>query len=124
MKPLTPTTHAALDYTLGATLLTAPHLLRLTRGARAFFGAFGAVAIGVNALTDSPLGVRRVIPWRTHRAIDLASDPVFAVLPVVTGIAKDPRARALWLAASATLAAAVVLTDWEAGCAPVGSPAT
>ncbi|VTR75830.1 hypothetical protein [Cellulomonas hominis] len=113
-KPLSPTLHSALDYGIGATLLTAPHLLGLSRGAKAFFGGFGAVATVVNALTDSPLGVRRVIPWRTHRVIDLASDPLYLALPLVTGIAKDPRARALWLATSAALAAAVVLTDWDA----------
>lgn len=114
MKPLTPTVHSALDYGVGAALLTAPHLLGLSRGARTFFGAFGAVATAVNALTDSPLGVRRVIPWRTHRAIDLASDPLYVALPLLTGIAKEPRARALWLASTALLAANVLLTDWDA----------
>lgn len=115
MTPLTPTAHAALDYALGATLLTAPRLLRLSRGARAYFGAFGAVAIAVNAFTDGPLGVRRVIPWRTHRTIDLASDPLYAAVPLLTGIAREPRARALWLTTTALLGAAVVLTDWDAG---------
>ena len=114
MKPLSPTAHAALDYGLGATLLTAPHLLGLSRRSRVFFGVFGAVATAVNALTDSPLGVRRVIPWRTHRVIDLAADPLYVALPLVTGIAREPRARALWLGSTALLATSVLLTDWDA----------
>ena len=113
-KPLTPTAHAALDYALGATLLTAPHVLRLSRRARVFFGAFGALAGVVNALTDTPLSVRRVIPFRTHRLIDLATDPVYLTVPVLSGIVREPRARSLWLVTTALLLGAVALTDWDA----------
>ncbi len=112
-KPLSPTAHAALDYALGATLLTLPHALGLSRRARVFFGAFGALATVVNALTDTPLSLRRVIPLRTHRAIDLATDPLYVAVPVLSGIAREPRARALWLATTALLAGSVALTDWD-----------
>jgi hypothetical protein len=113
-KPIRRTAHVALDHTLGATLLTAPHLLGLSTRARAFFGAFGAVTVAVNAFTASPLAVKPLIPFRTHRAIDLAADPLYLALPLLTGIAKEPRARALWLGSAALLAAAVALTDWDA----------
>ncbi len=113
-KPISPTMHAALDYGLGATLLTVPHVLGLSSRARVFFGAFGALAIVVNALTDTPLSVRRVIPFRTHRAIDLATDPLYLIVPLVSGIAREPRARALWLGSTALLAGSVALTDWDA----------
>jgi hypothetical protein len=113
-KPLDRTAHVALDYALGTALLTAPLLLGLSTRARTFFGAFGAVTATVNALTDSRLGVRRLIPFRTHRAIDLAADPLYLALPLLTGIAKEPRARALWLGSAALLGAAVLLTDWDA----------
>ena len=113
-KPLSPRAHVGLDYAWGATLLTLPHLLRLSGRARAFFGLFGALALAVNALTDTPLGVRRVIPFRTHRVIDLATDPLYALLPLTTGVVREPRARALWLAGGALLAGSVTLTDWDA----------
>jgi hypothetical protein len=113
-KPLTPRIHAALDYGLGATLLTVPHLLGLSRRAKVFFGAFGALATVVNAFTDTPLSVRRVIPFRTHRTIDLATDPLYVAVPLLTGIAGEPRARALWLGSTALLAGSVALTDWDA----------
>ena len=113
-KPLSPTTHAALDYALGATLLTAPHALGLSRRARVFFGAFGALAGVVNALTDTPLSIRRVIPFRTHRLIDLATDPLYLTVPVLSGIVRERRAAALWLATTALLAGSVALTDWDA----------
>jgi hypothetical protein len=112
--PLSPRTHVALDYVWGATLLTVPHVLGVSRRARAFFALFGALALAVNALTDTPLGVRRIIPLRTHRAIDLATDPFYVLLPLTTGIVREPRARALWLAGGAVLAGSVALTDWDA----------
>lgn len=113
-KPISPTAHSALDYALGATLLTAPHLLGLSRRARVFFGVFGALATAVNALTDTPLSVRRVIPFRTHRLIDLATDPVYLTVPVLSGIVRERRAAGLWLATTAVLAGQVALTDWDA----------
>ena len=113
-KPLSPTAHSALDYGVGAILLTVPHALGLSRRARVFFGAFGALATVVNALTDTPLSVRRVIPFRTHRLIDLATDPLYVAVPLLSGIAREPRARTLWLASTALLAGNVALTDWDA----------
>ena len=89
----------------------------MSRRARAFLGAFGAVATVVNAPTDTLSGVRKVmvIPLRVHRTADLVSDPLYAVIPLVTGIAHEPRARGLWLATAGALAGAVALTDWDAG---------
>lgn len=112
-KLLSPTVHAALDYGLGAALMTLPRALGLNRRSTVFFGAFGAVAVVVNALTRTPLGVRPLIPFRTHRTVDLAADPVFLTLPLVIDIAREPRARALWLASSALLVGNVLLTDWS-----------
>ncbi|GIG28539.1 hypothetical protein [Cellulomonas marina] len=106
--------HAALDYGVAATLLTAPHLLGTSTRAKVFFEAFGALATTVNALTRTPLAVRPVLSLRAHRTADLLADPLYLALPLVTGIAKEPRARALWLATAAMLAASVALTDWDA----------
>ena len=87
----------------------------MSRRARAFLGAFGAVATVVNAPTDTLSGVRKVIPLRVHRTADLVSDPLYVAIPLVTGIAHEPRARGLWLATAGALAGAVALTDWDAG---------
>ncbi|UNX55012.1 hypothetical protein MF406_01610 [Georgenia sp. TF02-10] len=113
-KPLSPGGHGATDYAMALTLLAAPRLLRMSKRARRVFGMLGATQGTVNALTVQPLAVKPVIPFRTHRVIDLASSPVFALLPVLTGVAKQRRARGLWLAMTVGLAVEYVLTDWDA----------
>ncbi|WP_136517894.1 hypothetical protein [Cellulomonas telluris] len=114
MKPISPTVHAALDYGVAGALLTVPHVLRMSTRATVFFGAFGTVATVVNALTRTPLGIKPVLSLRAHRTADLVSDPLYVLLPVLTGISKEPKARALWLTSTALLAGSVALTDWDA----------
>lgn len=113
-KPISPKGHALLDYSLAATLLTAPPLMGLSRRACTVFGALGLNAAAVNALTAQPLAVKPVIPFRTHKTIDAAAIPVYALLPVVAGAVTDKRGRGLWLATIAALVGNFLLTDWEA----------
>ncbi|MFC8192659.1 hypothetical protein ACFUMH_13465 [Cellulomonas sp. NPDC057328] len=113
-KPISPTVHAALDYGVAGTLLTVPHVLGMSTRAKVFFGAFGTVATVVNALTRTPLALKPVLSLKAHRTADLLSDPLYVALPLLTGIAKEPRARTLWLATTALLAGSVALTDWDA----------
>lgn len=113
-KPLSPKAHGAMDYGLMATLLTAPHLLGLSRRARTVFAALGLNAGVVSALTAQPLAIKPLIPFKTHRLIDLAAVPVYALLPVLCGAAKEKRGRALVVGSAAGIFAGYLLTDWDA----------
>jgi hypothetical protein len=114
-KPISPAQHGLLDYGLAASNLLLPRLLGTTGRARAVFAAFGVAQGVVDALTVQPYALRKVLPLEVHRRIDLAAAPVFLAVPLLTGIAKEPRARVYWLAASAALLAVYALTDWSAG---------
>jgi hypothetical protein len=48
----------------------------------------------INVLTDQPLDLKRLVPFRTHGAIELSSGPLFVALPWLTDALKDPKARA------------------------------
>jgi hypothetical protein len=48
----------------------------------------------INALTDQPLALKRIVPFRTHGTIELLSGPLLVALPWLTGVLKDPKARA------------------------------
>lgn len=113
-KPVTPTMHAAVDYGMAAKLMTAPHLFGFSKRARRVFACLGMIAGVANATTEHPLSVKPVIPFRTHRLVDLASLPAFVFLPVLTRITKEPGPRRLWLGTIGAIAALYVLTDWDA----------
>jgi hypothetical protein len=113
-KPISPRAHGLIDYALVAGNLITPQLISASTKARAVFGAFGAMQGSVNALTQQPYAIRKLIPFRVHRIIDISTLPLFVLLPLVTGVTKDPRVRAYWINAGIILVALFALTDWDA----------
>jgi hypothetical protein len=113
-RPITPALHGLLDYGLAAGNLVLPSVLGMSGRARGVFAAFGLVQGAVDAVTVQPYAVRPIVPLAVHKMVDLGSAPVFAAVPLLTGVAREPRARFYWLAVGAALVAMFVLTDWEA----------
>lgn len=113
-KPIGPTLHGALDYGFLASMLAVPKLLRLPRRARVVAAAFGAAQGGLNAVTDHPLAVRHLVPFRLHGSVDRAGLPVVIGLPLLTGLLRDRRALAFFLGSGIALGAVYALTDWDA----------
>ncbi len=113
-KPLSPEKHAVVDYGFLAANLAVPTLLGAATGTRALFAAFGAVQGTLNAFTDQPLAVRRLVPFKVHGQVEKASLPVFALVPLLVGVHRDRRGRWFWAASAAALLAAYNLTDWDA----------
>jgi hypothetical protein len=92
-RPVDATLHGAVDYSAGATLLTAfPKLAGIegTRAARQIRTA-GAIHVGYSTLTDYPLGVVRVLPFKAHLALDALGALALAATPFVTGQHKQGR---------------------------------
>src|ERR1044072_5337411 len=86
-RPVDSTLHGVVDYTAGATLLSVfPRLAGVagTRSARQIRTA-GAIHAGYSALTDSPLGVVKAIPYQAHLALDAIGAVALAATPFVTG---------------------------------------
>ena len=113
-KPITPAMHGAIDYGMSALMLAAPWALKLSRKAALTFNGFAAAQAGVIALSNQPLAAKPLIPWHVHRTIDAATVPAQLVVPLVTGVAREPRARMLWIGALVGLVAVFALTDWDA----------
>lgn len=113
-KPISPETHGAIDYGFLGLMLAAPSLLGLNGPARTLPYLFGAVQGVLNALTDQPLAVKRLVPFHTHGRIELASAPAFVALPVLTGAMKEGKAHGFFLGALGLLTAVYLLTDWDA----------
>jgi hypothetical protein len=86
-KPVDATLHGVVDYSAGAFLLTVfPRTAGIegTRAARQIRTA-AAVHTGYSTLTDYPLGVVKVLPFRAHLAIDALGALALAATPFVTG---------------------------------------
>ena len=96
-RPVDSTLHGVVDYTAGATLLTVlPKAVGIerTRSARQIRTA-AAIHAGYSTLTDYPLGVVKVLPYKAHLAMDAVGAVALAATPFVTGQYK--RGRDQWL---------------------------
>ncbi len=84
-KPIGPTAHGAIDYTFVTLQVLAPSLFGLKGTARVLCYAFSGTQGIINALTDHPLGLKRVIPLRVHGELETPFVPALLVLPMLTG---------------------------------------
>jgi hypothetical protein len=86
-RPIDPTLHGVTDYSVGTALLTVfPRLTGVegTESARQIRLA-GATHAGYSTMTDYPLGIVKVIPYRVHLALDAVGAVALAATPFITG---------------------------------------
>ena len=86
-RPIDATLHGVTDYTVGAALMTVfPRLAGIsdTESANQIRGV-GAAHAAYSTLTDYPLGIVKLIPFRVHLALDAAGAIALAATPFVTG---------------------------------------
>ncbi len=113
-RPIDSTLHGVTDYTVGTLLTTVlPKLVDVegTPTARQM-RAFGAMHVGYSTLTDYPVGIAKVIPFKAHLAIDALGALALAATPFVTGQWKKGRRQ--WVPHVAFLAfelTSLVMTD-------------
>src|SRR3954465_4088762 len=96
-RPIDSTLHGATDYTVGTALMSVfPRLAGLsgTPAARQIRIA-GAIHVGYSTITDYPLGVVKLLPYRAHLAVDALGAVALAAPRFVMGQWKKGRDR--WL---------------------------
>lgn len=116
-KPIGPTAHVALDYGFTAAEFLAPTVFHLHGAARKLCFILGAMRGAINALTDHPSGVKRVIPFQVHGKLETPFLPAVSVLPRVTGVLGERNARRFFIPYFRLAAANYSLTDDNA-CEP------
>ena len=92
-RPIDATLHGVTDYTVGATLLSVfPRLADIngTESARQIRAA-GAAHAAYSTLTDYPLGVVKLIPYKVHLALDAVGAFALAATPFITGQWREGR---------------------------------
>jgi hypothetical protein len=92
-RPVDSTLHGVTDYTAGTLLTTVfPKLAGIegTRSANQIRIA-GAIHAGYSTVTDYPLGIVKLLPYKAHLAIDALGAIALAATPFVTGQWKKGR---------------------------------
>ena len=86
-QPIDATLHGATDYSVGTVLMTLFPRLTGIQGTRAGrqIRAAGALHAGYSTVTDYPLGIVKVLPYKAHLAIDAAAAVALGALPFLTG---------------------------------------
>lgn len=89
MKIISSRTHGILDYVVGVLLILAPTLFNFRTGGPAQWIPIilGVATIAYSLLTRYELGALKVIPFKTHLAIDGVSGAFLAVSPWLFGFA-------------------------------------
>jgi hypothetical protein len=82
--------HGAVDMATGPALIAAPTLLRMNgnKGATIPPRAVGAAALVNALLTDYEFGLKRILPMRTHLALDAVGGVTLAATPFLTRASK------------------------------------
>ncbi len=113
-RPITPALHSALDYASAAVTAAAPRLFDMPPSAARACQMFVAGYTPMAALTDTPAALHRVIPFRTHGAVDKALILALPALPWILGFASHRASRNYFLALGAVTLLVTSLTDWDA----------
>jgi len=113
-KLIGPTAHGTIDYGFVTLQALAPSLFGLKGTARLLCYAFAGTQGVINALTDHPLGIKRVLPLRVHGKLETPFVPALLVLPWLTGALEQRNARRYFLSFFSIALANYLLTDYNA----------
>jgi hypothetical protein len=111
--PISPRLHGVLDYTTSAAVAIAPRAMRFPKPARILFESLAAGYTGLSSVTDYPLSVKRVAPFKVHGATELAIAAILPALPFALGFADHRAARNLCFGLTALTLVVAALTDWD-----------
>jgi hypothetical protein len=113
-KPVTPAMHGIIDHVFSGVLLAGPTALNLNDNAAKTFGTLGAGFLAVNAVTNTPAGIKPVLSFKQHQKADIVFLSGMALLTAVNFIRKDRKALIFHMGFLAAAVAHYLLTDYDA----------
>ena len=114
-KPVSPKVHGIMDYAVSGMQLLVPQLLNINPAAKLTYGLLSAGVLANNALSDTPVGVKRNISMKQHKNVDtglLLGQLALLALPFIR---KDKKALALGAGLLALTLVQFLLTDYKSG---------
>ena len=113
-KPISPRIHGVLDYATSATVAAAPQVMRFPKAARVLFESLAASYTGLSAVTDYPLSVKRLVPFKAHGAAEAVIALALPAMPRLLRFSRHRAARNLCYGLTALTFVVAALTDWNA----------
>ena len=112
-RPISPRLHGLLEYAFAPVWAIAPSTLDLhgLPAVLAYQIAAGILVLAV--LTDYPMGLLRVVPFRVHGWIDALATPAVLGAPWLAGFSGQPDARNLFAVFGTTAIVVTALTDFR-----------
>ena len=112
-RPISPRVHGMIDYGTSAAVAVAPAIFDVPRAARNLFEGLATGYTGLSTVTDYPLSLRRLVPFKAHGAAELAIAAILPAMPWLLGFAEDRAARNMCFGLTALTLLVSALTDWN-----------
>jgi hypothetical protein len=114
-KPVKRRTHGIIDYLFSGIQLVGPVLLRLNPKAVTTFRILGSGFLLLNALTNTPYGVKRLVSFKYHQRADSLFLAGLSLLPFLKFIGKNRLSLFFTVGFLGTAITHYMLTDYNAG---------
>jgi hypothetical protein len=113
MKVINPKFHGYLDFVVVAVFLTAPTLLKFSNIPGFISYTLAGVHLALTLMTNFPMGMVKVIPFKIHGLIEMIVGPCLVVLPFVLGFTTDPNALYFYIINGIIILLVWALTDYR-----------
>jgi hypothetical protein len=112
-KPIDAKLHGILDYGFAAINLAGPALLKLPKQTQRIYAGLAGTLTSVNAITDTPVGLKPVLSFKNHQKADLSLLGGLALLSFVKPIRTHKPSLYFHLGVLAAAVTQYLLTDFD-----------
>jgi hypothetical protein len=112
-KPISPRVHGMLDYGTAVTVAALPAVMDVPPAARNLFEGLATSYTGLSSVTDYPLSLKRLVPFKAHGAVELAIGMLLPAMPWLLGFSENRTARNMCFALTGLTLVVSALTDWD-----------
>jgi hypothetical protein len=111
---VSPRNHGIIDYAFSGLQMGLPWILGLNKKTAGTYSLLGAGVLAINALTNTPVGMKKKMSMTTHKKVDIGLLAGLGLLTAVPYILKEKKSRIFHLVVLGGALASFLLTDYEA----------
>jgi hypothetical protein len=112
-KPINAQLHGMLDYGFAAMDLVVPALLNLPTQTKNIYAGLAGTVASVNAVTDTPVGIKPLLSMKDHQKADLSFLGTLALLTIAKPIRQHKPSLYFHLGVMALAVTQYLLTDFN-----------